>query len=248
VTTIQDDAVAAAAFYRGVLGWDTVRGEDGGHPFFSARLRGREVAGIGSTAAVDPRPPAAWITHIAVEDADATTERARAAGATVLAEPFDIDPVGRLAVLNDPTGALVNLWQPYGRQGAELVNEPGAWAMSALQTPEPERAAAFYGEVFGWTTEALGPDITLFRLPGYVGGEPAQPVSREVVAAMMRADAGTPSAWAVDFWVEDVDAAAAAVASLGGTVLAGPMDAPVGRTAVVADPEGVPFSVSRTAP
>ena len=79
---------------------------------------------------------------------------------------------------------MFNVWEPRTRHGAQLVNEPGAWAMSRLDTPDPEGAAAFYGEVFGWTTEAFGP-ATMFRLPGYVGGEPEQPVSREVVAAMM---------------------------------------------------------------
>ena len=50
--------------------------------------------------------------------------------------------------------------------------------MSALSTPDPEGANAFYGAVFGWETDAFGP-ATLYRLPGYVGGEPTQPVSRE---------------------------------------------------------------------
>jgi predicted enzyme related to lactoylglutathione lyase len=84
----------------------------------------------------------------------------------------------------------------------------------------------------------------MFRLPGYLGGEPEQPVSRETVAAMMRSEGG-PARWSVDFRVEDVDAAAATTEREGGAVLMAPLDVPVGRTAVLADPAGVPFSVSR---
>src|SRR5918995_31923 len=105
------------------------------------------------------------------------------------------------------------------RRGAQLVNEPGAWAMSQLDTPDPEAAAAFYGEVFGWTTEAFGP-VTMFRLPGYVGGEPAQPVSREVVAVMMPAQDG-PARWDVNFWVDDLEAAVTRSEAGGGTTVQG---------------------------
>ena len=86
-----------------------------------------------------------------------------------------------------------------------MVNEPGAWAMSQLDTPDPDGAAAFYGAVFGWTTEAFGP-FTMFRLPGYVGGEPEQPVSREVVATMAAADG--PARWTPGLLGGDADAAA----------------------------------------
>jgi predicted enzyme related to lactoylglutathione lyase len=92
----------------------------------------------------------------------------------------------------------------------------------------------------------------MFRLPGYVGGEPEQPVSREVVATMspMSPDQlaqDVPAHWSVDFWVHDVDAIAARAADLGGHAVAPPFDIPIGRTAVLADPRGVVFSVSRVA-
>ena len=119
--------------------------------------------------------------------------------------------------------------------------------MSQLLTPDPERAAAFYGAVFGWTTETFGEGegaITMFRMPGYVGGEPQQPVSREVVAAMTRAQDGEPPRWSADFWVADLDAVVSRAERLGGHTIAPPFDNPVGKTAVLADPSGVSFSVS----
>ena len=93
-----------------------------------------------------------------------------------------------LAVISDPAGAVFCAWEREGREGAELINEPGAWSMSALHTGDPAGADAFYAALFGWEAEPFGPpeaNIALYRLPGYVGGEPSQPVPRDVVAVRM---------------------------------------------------------------
>jgi uncharacterized protein len=114
--------------------------------------------------------------------------------------------------------------------------------MSMLQTPDRGPAEAFYGTLFGWETEEFEEGITLWRLPGYVGGEPAQPVARDVVAAMT---AGDEPGWSVDFWIDDADTAAEKAAELGGRTLMPPLDTPGFRRAVLADPEGAAFSVSQ---
>ncbi len=115
--------------------------------------------------------------------------------------------------------------------------------MSALRTAHPDRAAAFYGAVFGWEAETFAPGVTLFRRPGYVGGEPLQPVARDVVAVMMGGEDGP--AWGVDVWVDDADAAAERAASLGGRVLVEPRPIPGFRNAVIADPQGAVLSISQ---
>jgi uncharacterized protein len=109
--------------------------------------------------------------------------------------------------------------------------------------------------VFGWQTEAMdlgGSEIKMWRLPGYLGGEPLQPVPRDVVAVMapMGSDQsadGPPSHWSVDFWVDEVDAAADRAAELGGEVIAAPYNIPGAemRQAVLADPRGAAFSVTK---
>jgi uncharacterized protein len=106
--------------------------------------------------------------------------------------------------------------------------------------------------VFGWTTEEFGEgddEITLWRLQGYEGGEPEQPVSREVVATMAamggRFPAEVPPHWSVNFWVADTDAIADKAAELGGKVVVPPQDTPVSRDAILADPQGAVFSVSK---
>jgi uncharacterized protein len=232
VDTWQDDDAAAARFYSELFGWEVARGE-----YTLFRLRGRDVAGAGRREGAAP----AWTTYVWVDDADATAAKVVAAGGSLVQEPFDSLDGGRMAIVADPAGAVFGVWQLGEHRGAELVNEPGAWAMSMLTTPDPERANAFYGEVFGWSTDDFG-GATMYRLPGFVGGEPQQPVPRDVVAVMV---SGEEASWRPDFWVPDADAAAAATAELGGRVLAGPIDNPVGRGAVLADPAGAVFSVSK---
>lgn len=246
VATVQPDPPAAARFYAGVFGWDLEPRED----YVIARLRGRDVAAIAPLPpGMEPAPPAAWVTHVEVESAEATADRVRAAGGQVVTGPMDT-PMGRIAVVADPTGGLLVAKEPDRHPGAGIVNAFGAYAMSRLDTPDPDAVAPFYGDVFGWTTEPLemgGATVWMFRLPGYEGGLPEQPVSRETVAVLAPAPEGAGAAWAVDFWVEDVDAAAAAATDGGGTAVVAPFDMPLGRQAVLADPAGATFSVTRVA-
>jgi predicted enzyme related to lactoylglutathione lyase len=237
-------------FYGGVFGWEfeapgTMPGDPPGR-YFVARVRGRDVAGIGSQPPGGAAP--AWNTVVAVQSVSDAVDRAGEAGGTVLDGPIDATPAGRLAVLADPSGAEFCVWEPELRQGAQLVNEPSAWSMSLLHAPEPDLAKHFYRQLFGWEEEefdAGGSRITLFRLPGYVGGEPHQPVPRDVVAAMAPAAEHAAARWSVDFWIDDADAAVAAARSSGGAVVVAPHDTPGFRSAVLADPQGAAFSVNQ---
>lgn len=253
VDVLGPDPERLIEFYGSIFGWEfagpgPIPGDPTGE-YHVARLRGRDVAGVGS---LPPGETAAtgWNTYVRVESADATAAAVEAAGGAVAAAPFDALPAGRIAVLTDPDGATFSVWQPHDRQGAELVNEPSAWSMSFLNSADPDASAGFYRDVFGWEREAFSfgeADVGLFRLPGFVGGEPQQPVPRDVVATMMPLGPDQPaeSHWGVDFWIDDADAAAAAAPELGGRVLSPPADSPAFRNAVLADPDGSAFSVSQ---
>ena len=238
---------AARSFYEQLFGWETVGPDDvpdAEATYAIARLRGREVAGIGTIPESSGDMPAAWITEVRVDDVEAVAGRVEAAGGTMLQRVIDFDPIGRLAVLQDPAGATICAWEAGARQGAELVNEPSAWSMSALLTPDTDAAVTFYNAVFGWEPDDFGP-ATLLRLPGYVGGEPQQPVPRDVVAVIMPPTAAGPARWSVDFWVDDADATAATAERLGGAVVVAPHDAPPFRQATLADREGATFTISQ---
>ena len=198
VDTWQEDPDTAATFYAGVFGWDVEKGTPPGTDtrYYMCRLRGSDVAAIGSPPHAGLPP--AWTTYVWVDDADAVAASAVKAGGSLLAEPFGSLDGGRIAIVADPSGAVFGVWKPGAQRGAQRVNEPGAYAMSFLRTPDPEVAKAFYGAVLGWTTEAFGP-MLLWRLPGYVGGVPEQPVARDVVAVMACAGDAEAAHWRVDF-------------------------------------------------
>jgi uncharacterized protein len=250
VDTLGPDPAQLIDFYGAIFGWDFAGpGAMPGTPpgeYHVARLRGRDVAGVGSLPAGGSP---GWNTYVRVESADRGAAEAKAAGGGVLGEPFEAPPAGRTAVLADPAGAAFCVWEPGERHGAQLVNEPGAWSMSSLNVRDTEGEAAFYERLFGWQAEPFEfGELTgfLFRLPGFVGGQPEQPVPRDVVAVMIPiTDDDTEPGWSVDFWIDDIDAAAEKAERLGGGVIEAPYDEAAFRTAVLADPSGAIFSVSQ---
>jgi predicted enzyme related to lactoylglutathione lyase len=230
------DLEASAAFYSSLFGWDAVdQGADAGH-YHMFEKGGVPVAGAGPIM-MEGQPPA-WTSYISVADADATVAKVKAAGATVFVEPMDVLDVGRMSVFADPSGAAAAVWEPRRHIGAGLVNEPGALAWNELSTRDIPAATAFYTEVFGWTTETAdmgGMEYTTWKLGGgEIGGMMAMPA--EVPAEV-------PSYWLAYFGTEDTDATVAAATASGATLIAGPMDIPAGRFAVIADPVGAAFGV-----
>jgi uncharacterized protein len=253
VETWQDDGDAASAYYARIFGWEADQtAEPDGGSFRICRLHGRDAAAIGSPIPEEAPPVPSWTTFIQVESASETADRATEAGGTLVVEPRESLEGGSIAIVADPAGAVFAVWEQGKHRGAQVINEPGAWAMSMLVTPEPEEAVRFYNDVFGWTTHSFGmggQEITMFTLPGYLGGKPEQPVPRDVVATLAPPGAadGAPAHWSVDFWVSDPDEAARITTEMGGQVLAGPYDIPdLGmRQAVLADPQGASFTITR---
>jgi len=264
VETLQPNPEAALDFYGSLFRWEFVGpgvtpGAVPGDPpgqYFVARVKGLDVAGIGSQLNRTDAPAPTWTTYIRVASADRTVEKVQYAGGTVRAGPLDAMPAGRLAVLTDPAGAEIRIWEAGGCEGAQLINEPRAWAISELHTTDPESSKEFYGALFGWQPEQHGPagaQITLWRLPGYVGGEPEQPVPRDVIGLMMPIGGGGARSaqqphWSVEFWVDDVNAISEHAAMLGGRVSVPPYDTSRFRNAVLVDPQGAAFSVSKLVP
>jgi predicted enzyme related to lactoylglutathione lyase len=237
VDVLVADPDAATTFYGDLFGWDFT--DPGPSGYRVARINGLDVAGLGQAQAMP-----SWNTYIRVHSVDDAAERATEAGATLVLEPLDALPAGRLAVVIDPTGAALALWEANEREGAQLVNESGTWAMSSLHSPDPAAAGAFYRAMFGWEAEPMGA-MTLFRLEGYIGGRAKQPIPRDVVAVMAPPADDVPPHWNINLQVSDADSTAEMTARLGGTVIAGPMDTPGFRSAVLADPQGAVFSVSQ---
>jgi predicted enzyme related to lactoylglutathione lyase len=266
VDTRQPDPEAAVAFYSGLFGWDL---EDSMPPdsparYFIARLRGGDVAAVGSQPEVGP-PTAVWSTYVWVESADDTATRVLAAGGRVLMDPFDVMDAGRTAVFADPEGAVFCAWEARAHKGARIVNEPGSVNFNNLNTRDPEGARSFYGAVFGWETLGLGGGAEVWMLPGYGDFlEQSDPGLRRRMAEMGAPDRfedvvatlnpiaddepHVPAHWSVTFAVDDADATAEKAVALGGRVVVAPFDAPWVRMTVIADPQGATFVASRFVP
>jgi predicted enzyme related to lactoylglutathione lyase len=235
------DIKASAEFYREIFGWDVdldPRPDAGGYGQFT--LRGKKVAGIGPT--FGEGMPAVWNTYVATGDAAKTAHAATDAGGTVVMEPMQVFEEGSLAVFQDPAGAFIGVWQAGNHTGAELANEPGAFTWNELATRDVEAAKAFYTRVFGWeaqTNDMGGMQYTEFKVDG-----------RSIAGMLPMGEQfppGVPPHWLVYFAVPDCDASAARVQELGGSVFAPPMDIPIGRFSVVADPQNAVFAVFQAA-
>jgi predicted enzyme related to lactoylglutathione lyase len=239
------DPAAAAKFYGGLFGWETedqMPPDAPGH-YFMATLNGRDVAALGMGQAEDAPPM--WNTYIWVDSADEAATRAQTAGGTPTGEPFDIFDAGRMAVLQDHAGAWFCIWQAGNRRGAGIVNEPGAWCWSELQTRDAEGSKRFYGEVFGWRAipiERDGDEYTTWQLPD--SGED-RPIGGMSQMTDDRWPAEVPSHWSIAFAVSDTDAVAADCEERGGGVAMPPFETPFGRTSVLLDPLGASFAVIR---
>jgi uncharacterized protein len=265
VDTYQADPDAAAAFYGGLFGWDLEDTMPPGSPgkYFMARLRGGDVAAIGSPPEGAPPMPA-WNTYVCVASADDTAAKVREAGGRVLAEPFDVFDAGRMATFADPEGAVFSIWQPGQMKGSQIVNEPGSVNFNGLHTRDVEAAKRFYGSVFGWGTLAID-GAELWTLPGYgdhleerdpglrarVAELGAEPGFEDVVAAVNPIgddQADVPAHWSVTFSTDDADVLAARAEELGGRVLISPMDVPWSRMTMIADPQGGTFIATQFVP
>jgi predicted enzyme related to lactoylglutathione lyase len=238
---VSTDLDAASRFYTGLFGWETedmpMPGTEGVYRFF--RLDGRDAA-AGGTMPADMAGrgiPSHWNVWVASDSAARTVELAVAAGGQVLMPPTTLGPSGTLAMVADPGGAAIGVWQADQHIGAGVVEQPGAMTWWEVNTRHFEACKDFYGQVFGWEAEALdAPGVTyaIWKLDGkMVGG----------MLEMNEQWEGIPSAWMVYFAVAGTDEAAKRATELGGSVGAPPFDTAFGRIAVLVDPTGGHFSV-----
>jgi uncharacterized protein len=109
------DVEAARRFYGEVFGWTASDMDMGGGFTYTIFKRAGEADDAGGTGGAMPlgeAPATMWMPYVAAEDIDATAARAKELGGTVIREPWDIEGVGRIAIIQDPTGAVLGLIKP----------------------------------------------------------------------------------------------------------------------------------------
>jgi hypothetical protein len=237
------DQKGAVAFYRALFGWDLndiPMGPAGTYSMF--QMRGMEV---GAAATQQPEEkqhgvPPHWNNYVTVKNVDESAKKATELGGKILAGPFDVMDAGRMAVVQDPTGAVFQIWQAARSIGARILNEPGALCWTELTTSDTKAAERFYTGLFGWTPKHSAAGAPMEYTEFSVNGTPSigmMPKPKEMPAHI-------PSYWMPYFQVANVDASAAKAKELGGKTMVGPNDIPdAGRFAILTDPQGAMFAV-----
>lgn len=233
------DADRARTFYTELFGWSAEEPVPDFANYFNFRQNDVRVAGAWPFQPGGAGQADTWAIYLASDDAAKTVELATAHGAHVVAEAMAVADLGTMAVLIDPTGAGIGVWQPARHPGFGLIGEHGTPTWFELLTRDYTSAVDFYREVFRWHTEAMG-DTAEFRYTVQTDGEDRLAGIMDATA-FLPADA--PAHWSVYFWVDDTDAAVAAVQRLGGTVVYPAEDTPYGKLATVADPMGAQFKL-----
>ena len=230
------DAEGAKKFYSELMGWDTHDTPAGPDMVYTMlQLRGKEVAALYKMTKEQESQgiPPHWLSYVSVTSADETAEKAKSLGGTVLVEPMDVFEAGRMAVIQDPTGAVFAVWQPKQHIGALLKNEPGTFCWNELMTNDEQKASEFYTEL-GWTTQTQempgGMIYTMFNIGDVQAG------------GMMKIQeewGDVPPNWMVYFAVKDCEVTLEKVTSLGGKIVVPATDVPnVGTFAIIEDPQG----------
>lgn len=252
------DPQAAIDFYTGLFGWvGTDVPTDVGNVYTMLSKDEALVAGMGQQPPEQQEAgvPPAWTCYALVGDVDEVVAATPGAGGDVVVPAFDVMTSGRMAVISDPAGAVLGLWQPQDHEGAELMGDPVSVTWYELQSRDMSASVPFYEEVFGWhwdrdhggsegvpysiahvgSTEAEADGL----LPAFAGGTMtagALPMPEDVPAEV-------PSRWVVYFAVVDCDLAVERAVEAGATLRFGPTSVPFGRFAALSDPQGAEFSV-----
>lgn len=239
------DQEGAKKFYGELLGWgvNDIPLEEG-YSYSMFQLKGKSAAGafvLGDEQEQQGIPPH-WNLYVAVENVDEIAERAKELGGNVIVGPMDVFEQGRTAMLQDPTGAMLGVWQPKAHIGSQIIGEPGATMWNELMTTDVPAAGNFYTQLFGWERDVSTmneTEYTVFMKDG------------EQIAGMMQKPEGleqVPSHWMIYFGVANCDASVEKVRSLGGQVTTEPFDIPdVGRIAVIQDPQGAVCCIMQSA-
>jgi uncharacterized protein len=243
---LTSDTERARDFYGQVFGWAAGATAPEFDGYFMFMADGAPVAGCMPVPAAMPvRPgvkgPDAWGTYLTVPDVQATLAAATARGAAVRVPVMAVADLGTQAIITDPGGASIGLWQPETFPGFGPIGtgRPGTPAWFELQSLDYAGSVDFYREVFGWAPQQVS-DTDEFRLS--VIDDDGQPVAGVMDAAGYLTKADGPR-WDVYLSVPDTDKTLALAVELGGQVTQPGTDTPYGRIGAAADPTGAAFKI-----
>ncbi len=222
---------ASKTFLIGLFGWtaEDMPTEPGKPDYTMFSFNGRYVAGGSPT--FDPKMPSFWNSYITVDNVDETIIKAEKLGGKISMPAMEVLQAGRMATIQDPTGAMVCLWQPKNHIGAGIINTVGAMCWNELYTKDVTKAQEFYSQLFGWSYET--PD----DMDGYIVIKNNGRSNGGIFALTPEMEAMPPN-WTVYFTVKNLDESVKKTKVLGGTICMPSKNISIGKIAMVADPAG----------
>ncbi|MGI8760392.1 MAG: VOC family protein [Jatrophihabitantaceae bacterium] len=238
IDLLSSDTQRIREFYGSLFGWTAGEASPEFGGYFMFFKDGVPVAGaMGRMPGMDL--PDQWGIYLAVEDARKSVEAALASGASLRDQVMDVADLGTSAVIEDPGGATIGLWQAKSFGGFGVSAQDGTPGWFELHTRSYEQAVAFYRDVLGWDTHTQS-DTPEFR---YTTLGADQHARAGIMDASGMLPPETPSHWSVYFAADDTDATLARATELGASVVRPAEDTPYGRLAVAADPTGAQFKL-----
>lgn len=243
---LTSDPKAAIEFYTHVIGWKTQAFDSVGDYTMWVTEQG-PVGGVGKlpdeAAKMGAQPY--WQANVEVADINATVAKVKDLGGKVFHQE-KVPAVGELAVIADPQGAVIAVFQPESEMKAHDLSKPGEFAWHELYTSDKDAALGFYNAIAGW--EKLG-QLDMGPMGVYVlwGREGTQLGGMMNLPPGMKTPDGrdVPPSWMYYTVVADLDAAIERAKARGAKVLNGPMPVPGGqRVVMLMDPQGAAFALS----
>ena len=239
------DPAGAQRYYPQLAGWKTQKFEpsEPGNPYTMWTVDGEPIGGVGKItneqAAMGTKP--AWLPSVQVNNVNEATQKVTSLGGKVVHGPMPIPNMGSYAIIRDPQGATISLYQPSGAtQGFDGTPSVGRFSWNELMTTDADRAFDFYRQLFGWekTGEMDMGDGSMYLMFG-MKGKPFGGIFNRDAARMPNM---APN-WLPYIYVRDVKKTVDAATRAGGMLGRGPMDIPGGIIAILADPQGARFAL-----
>jgi uncharacterized protein len=247
---ITTDPAAAKRYYPALFNWkiQSFPFANPEQPYDMWTVGGKTLGGVGKLTEQQRANgiPSHWLPSVHVNNLDETASKATQMGGRVVMAPVDIPQTGRYAVLADPQGAMIAIFQSNGPfPGFDGTAEMGRPSWHELMTTDYRRAMEFYGALFGWEVIKemdMGPLGTYLEY-GMKGRMFGGMYNRTPEMG------GMHPFWLPYFHVKDVEASTAAAKHAGGFVQTGPMEVPGGSWIVVmGDPQGAAFAMHSPKP
>lgn len=236
------DLESAAKWYGDLFGWELCMQEThGGPPYGFLTKDGEAVGGIGqlSDEMKAQGIPPVWNSYVMTADCAATEAKVAELGGTVTVPTMEIPGYGKLAFFLDPEGASFAAWQSTAEDSRGLlVHEPGGLSWNELMTRSTDKAASFYGALFGWEFASMPMGDVEYTMVKSGGKDTAG-----MMPMVGPQSEGVPSHWMVYFTTADCAASSAKAEATGGTILVPPTEIPVGKFSMLRDPQGGAFSL-----